>query len=72
MFLPLNTTSLMQPMDQGVIASSKRLHQRKYLDEVLAVLEEDDNLEEDTRGLHTLNHIKNYNLKSAIFNFAAS
>ena len=35
MFLPPNTTSIIQPMDLGVIAPCKRFCQRKYLHEVL-------------------------------------
>ena len=50
MFLPPNTTSIIQPMDLGVIVSCKRLYQRKYLDEVLVVIEEKEDLEENTRG----------------------
>ena len=66
MFLPPNATSIIQPMDLGVIESCKRFYQRKYLDEVLVVIE----LEEDTRGQQTLKNIKTYNIKSAIYNFA--
>ena len=50
MFLPLNTTSIIQPMYLGVIVSCKRFYQQEYLDEVLVVIEE----EEDTIGLLTL------------------
>ncbi|KAK3886656.1 hypothetical protein Pcinc_009210 [Petrolisthes cinctipes] len=59
-------------MDQGVIVSCKRCYQRRYLDEVLVVLEEEEDLDEDKRGQRTLNNIKNYNFKSAIYNFASS
>ena len=59
MFLPLNTTSIIQPMDLSVIASCKRFYQRKYLDEVLVAIEE----EEDTRGQRILKNIKTNNIK---------
>ncbi|XP_042211690.1 tigger transposable element-derived protein 7-like [Homarus americanus] len=72
MFLPPNVTSLIQPMDQGIIVACKRIYQRRYLDDVLAFIEEDEDLTEDTRGQRTVNNVKNYNLKSAIFNLAAS
>ncbi|XP_062854201.1 tigger transposable element-derived protein 7-like [Trichomycterus rosablanca] len=71
-FLPPNTKSLIQPMDQGLMISCKRYYQRKYLDEVLVVLEDEEDLEEDRRVQRTLNNINNYNLKSAIYNFASS
>ena len=70
MFLPPNTTSLIQPMDKGVIYSCKRQYQRLYLNQVLVVLEDGSDLTEDTRGLRTMANIKNYNIKDAIFNFA--
>ncbi|XP_069192745.1 tigger transposable element-derived protein 7-like [Procambarus clarkii] len=38
MALPPNTTSLIQPMDQGVICATKRLYTKKILNEVLVVL----------------------------------
>ena len=41
-FLPLNTTSIIQPMDLGVIASCKRFYQQQYLDDVLVVIEEEE------------------------------
>jgi hypothetical protein len=37
-FLPPNTTSLIQPMDQGVIVACKRLYKKKFLEEVMVVL----------------------------------
>ncbi|XP_045104416.1 tigger transposable element-derived protein 7-like [Portunus trituberculatus] len=68
MFLPKNTTSLIQPMDQGVISAFKRIYLRKYLDDVLVVLETEDGAVEDTRGKRTLANIKNYNIRAAIYN----
>ena len=66
MYLPPNTTSLIQPMDQGVIHAWKLLYRRYFLDKVLVV----EDLEEDTRGQRTLQALKNYTIRSAIHNFA--
>ena len=52
-----------------MIMACKRWYTRKYLDEVLVVIEDEA---EDTRGLRTLNNIKTYSIKSAIFNFASA
>ena len=71
-FWPPNTTSLFQPMDQGVIMATKRIYTRKYLDEVLVVIPDEDDEIEDTRGLRTLKKIKSYNIKSGIYNFASA
>ena len=72
MFLPPSTTAIMQPMDLGVIVSCKLFYQRKFLDEVLVVMEEEENMEEDTRGQPTLTNIKTDNIKSAIYNIAST
>lgn len=72
MFLPPNTTSVIQPMDQGVISAYKHRYQQRNLDEVLVVIEEDDDIENDTRDQCTLQKMKNYTIKSAIFNIANS
>jgi len=39
-FLPLNVTSLIQPMDQGVLESIQCRHQKKIFEEL--VLQDDD------------------------------
>lgn len=39
MFLPPNTTSLIQPMDQGVIANFKALYQRKTMRKLISFLD---------------------------------
>lgn len=57
-------------MDQGVIVVSKRLHQQKYLEEVFKVLEEEDDLVEEKQGEKTLQNIKNYSIKTAIYNLS--
>lgn len=71
MYLPPDTL-LIQPMDQGVVVACKRLYQWWYLHEVLGVIKEEEDFVDDTRGIPRLTNIKNYNLKSAIFNLAAS
>ena len=69
MFLPPNTTSVIQPMDQGVINAVKLIYRRLFLSEVLVVEETPEDEEEDTRGKRTLEKLRAYNLKQAIFNF---
>lgn len=71
MFLPANTTSLIQPMDQGVIYTAKRLYKKRLLHEILEV-EEPAAGEEDKRGQKTLQNLKDYNIRSMIFNFASA
>lgn len=61
LFLPPNTTSVVQPLDQGIIVSAKRLYQCRYLQEVMTVVEE---------GACTQQNIRDYNVKSVIYNFA--
>ena len=73
-FLPANTTSLIQPMDQGVIYACKRLYRNNFLKDVLVILQDEEEEAEDidTRGQRTLENIKAYNIRSAIFNWAAA
>ena len=68
MFLPPNTNSIIQPMDQGVIQATKMRYKCLFLKEVLVVCEGPEDEEEDTRRQRTLANLKAYNLKSAIFN----
>lgn len=68
-FLPPNTTSVFQPMDQGVIYTAKRLYRKKFLNEILEV-DEPSAAEEDRRGQKTLQNLKAYNIRSMIHNFA--
>ena len=69
-FLPKNTTSLIQPMDQGIIYAAKRIYRRNFLNEVMVVSEPEDSDEEDTRGQRTMEKVASYNLRSAIYNWA--
>ena len=71
-FLPPNTTALIQPMDQGVIMATKKLYTWMYLDKVLVVIPEEEDEIQDNRGLRTLEKIKTYNIKSEIYNFASA
>ena len=57
LYLPPNTTSVIQPMDQGVISALKRRYIKKYLDEVLAVTPPPEG-EDNTRGQQTIDNIK--------------
>ena len=72
LFLPPNTTSVIQPMDQGVIQATKMRYKRLFLKDVLVVHDEAEDEESDNRGLKTLENLKAYNLKSAIYNLSAS
>ncbi|KAF6271808.1 hypothetical protein mRhiFer1_016923 [Rhinolophus ferrumequinum] len=70
MFFPYNTSTLIQPMNQGVILSCKRLYRWKQLEESLVIFEESD--DEQDKGEKGFSKIKIYNIKSAIFNWAKS
>lgn len=70
MFFPHNTSTLIQPMHQGVILSCKRLYRWKQLEESLVIFEESD--DEQDRGEKGVSKIKIYNIKSAVFNWAKS
>ena len=62
--------SLTQPMEQGIILSTKRLYRRKFLDEVLVLSEEIADEDYDRHGARASANMKNYSLKAAIHNFA--
>ena len=70
MFLPPNTTSVIQPMDQGVIECCKWFYLTKLMRECFVVIESEEDRVEDTHGLRTLENLKNYNLCNALFNLA--
>ncbi|XP_074052993.1 tigger transposable element-derived protein 7 [Macrotis lagotis] len=70
-FFPPNTTSLIQPMNQGVILSCKQLYRWKQLEESLVIFEESDE-EQETKEEKTVAKIKPYSIKSAISNWAKS
>ncbi|XP_003790872.1 tigger transposable element-derived protein 7 [Otolemur garnettii] len=70
MFFPRNTSTLIQPMNQGVILSCKRLYRWKQLEESLVIFEESD--DEQDKGEKGVSKIKIYNIKSAVFNWAKS
>ena len=67
LFLPPNTTALIQPMDQGIIVATKRLYRRRFLEEVMVVFEDDD---DGNVGERTLERLRKYDLKSAMFNWS--
>lgn len=70
MFFPNNTSTLIQPMNQGVILSCKRLYRWKQLEESLVIFEESD--DEQEKGEKGVSKIKIYNIKSAVFNWGKS
>ena len=59
MFLPPNTTSLIQPMDQGVIANFKAIYQRKTMRKLINFL--DNHLEGTVQEFW-----KAFNIKDAL------
>ena len=65
-FLPAKTTSLIQPMDQGIIASFKRLYRRRFLEEVMVIESE----EEEDVGKLTLENLRKYDLRSVLHNIS--
>lgn len=58
-FLPANTTSLIQPMDQSVIESFKRRYRKKFIQQLVS--EENTTLQE---------YWKTYNMKNVVYNVA--
>ncbi|XP_004373255.1 tigger transposable element-derived protein 7 [Trichechus manatus latirostris] len=70
MFFPHNTSTLIQPMNQGVILSCKRLYRWKQLEESLVIFEESD--DEQDKGEKGVSKIKTCNIKCAVFNWAKS
>lgn len=64
MFLPANVTSLVQPMDQGVIESLKRRYRCKFLSEILFKCEDEN--------LSLLENVKKIDIKDVIFMLASA
>ena len=62
MFLPANTTSLIQPMDQGVLYNLKRRYKRNLLEKMI--------LYETTDGLPYDQFAKALNIKDCIYSVA--
>ena len=62
MFLPPNTTALIQPMDQGVLEALKRRYRRSMLQKILI---------EDEAGQSVIQCIKNINIKDVVYMSAA-
>lgn len=62
-FLPPNVTSLIQPMDQGVIEWLKRRYRRKYISSLL---------EKSEGGFNIFELMKSFNIKDAIYTIADS
>ncbi|KAG0729699.1 Tigger transposable element-derived protein 7 [Chionoecetes opilio] len=53
-------------MDQGIIVAMKRLYRRRFLEQVMVVIGEEDS----DVGQLTLDNLRKYDLKSVIFNLA--
>nr|XP_027796435.1 tigger transposable element-derived protein 7 [Marmota flaviventris]XP_027796436.1 tigger transposable element-derived protein 7 [Marmota flaviventris]XP_027796437.1 tigger transposable element-derived protein 7 [Marmota flaviventris] len=70
MFFPHNSSTLIQPMNQGVTLSCKRLYRWKQLEESLVIFEESE--DEQDKGENGISKIKIYNIKNAVFNWARS
>ena len=63
MFLPPNTTSKIQPMDQTVIATFKRYYMRRTISQAIRATEKEDGptLKEFWKGYSIWNAINNIN-----------
>ena len=66
LFLPPNTTSLIQPMDQGVLESTKRRYRKELLKKLLLA----DTSAEDDPELTIVEFWKKLNIKDAMFMIA--
>lgn len=62
LFLPANTTPLIQPMDQAIIENMKRQYRKYFIESLLS--------SEDAIGIKEF--WKNYNIKDAILNVASA
>lgn len=65
-FLPKNTTSILQPADQGQIAAFKRLYRKRQIFQCLDVSLLDESVEVDNRGENSLKKIKDFNIRDAV------
>ena len=63
LFLPPNTTSLFQPMDQGVIEAMKRRYRKALLQKLLL---------EDQEGRSIIQFVKQINMKDVVYMTAAA
>ena len=63
MFLPPNTTALIQPMDQGVLEALKRRYRRLMLQKLLL---------QDQAGQSVIEGLKNINIKDVVYMSAAA
>jgi hypothetical protein len=71
-FLPKNTTSVIRLLDQGVIIASDWLYRKRFLVEVLVVLDNKTDENDDKKGQIALEFLRNYTLISSISNYAAA
>lgn len=66
-FLPKNTTAILQPADQGQIAAFKAKYRRLQITHCLDKNLLLDESVQDDRALNSLQNIKDFNIKDAIF-----
>ncbi|XP_071482354.1 jerky protein homolog-like [Diadema antillarum] len=66
-FLPPNTTPLLQPMDQGILETTKRIY-RKNL--IWKIISSDSDSQHSTEG--KVDFIKSFTLKDAVYMLAAA
>lgn len=64
-FLPPNSTSLIQPQDQGIISSFKRYYRKRFVRQCLTI-------GEDATSRDCLSFLKKYNLLDAIYNCSSA
>lgn len=69
MYLPAYGIWHIQPMDQDVINICKYRYRRRYLDAVIVVIENEQDIQNDIRGLCTPRNIRKYAIEFATFKF---
>lgn len=62
LYLPANTTAIIQPMDQGVLEATKRRYKRSMLQKLLL---------EDKEGRSVIEFVKKINMKDVVYMSAA-
>ncbi|XP_071508886.1 jerky protein homolog-like [Diadema antillarum] len=64
-FLPPNTTPLLQPMDQGILETTKRIYRKNLIEKIIS-----SDSEDTAAGI--VDFIKSLNLKDAVYMSAAA
>jgi hypothetical protein len=68
----VKNTSIMHLLDKGIIIVMKRLYRKRFLEEVIFVLEDEIDESKGTREQHIVQNLRNYTLELEIFSFAAA